>query len=96
METLISLVNHELPAWMVATSWLITTIAVFRTILSLWSKFERFSQWFRNTNRQITHWIRRWLGVPSVVTLTQAEYDALPDKDPNTLYAVQKNPTVDR
>ena len=96
METLIALVNHELPAWVAVTSWVVTTITVLRTIGSLWSRFRRFAQWLRNTNRQITHLIRRWLGVPSVVTLTQAEYDALPDKDPNTFYLIPENPTVDR
>ena len=90
METIFTLINHEVPAWVVVI------IAIFQATLSFLSKLRRFALLLRDSNRRIAYWVRRWLRVAPIVNLTQREYDALPYKDPNTLYLIVEKPTAER
>ena len=101
METIFELVNYEVPAWV------IVLITVLNGIVSFWSKLRRFALLLRDFNRRLVYWIRHWLrvpsneavvrseAVPSIVNITQKEYDALPSKDPNTLYLISEEPTAE-
>ena len=90
METIFALINHQVPAWVVV---IMAVVQAAHLLLSSWSKIRRFALVLQETNRRLTYWVRRWLGISPTVKLTQKEYDALPSKDPNTLYLISGEPT---
>ena len=57
--------------------------AIYRGLLLAWRRSRKLARAISGANRYVTSGIRRWLGVPRTVSLMQAEYDALPVKDPN-------------
>ena len=84
MEEISAFFNIDVPAWVVFV------IAGTQAILSFWSRLHRFTLFVRDTNRRLTGLVRRWLGLHKTIALTQKEYDALPNKEENTLYLVKE------
>ena len=74
--------GHDLPAWVVALLW------VLREAFTLRRRVLGFFKLLRRADRQAARLVRRWLGVSRTEYLTQAQYDAIPCKDPETQYNI--------
>jgi hypothetical protein len=78
-----------------APLWLVVTLAILQLIghlRTLWATLTQIGRWIRVLSRYAAHRVRLWLNVKKVVGLTQSEYDALPVKEPDTVYMI----TADR
>ena len=83
-----AILGADVPAWTAILGTVAFIWAICRDLFSVLRGILRFAQTVRSINRHVTSGVRRWLGTPTVVTLTQAQYDALPVKDRNTFYAI--------
>jgi hypothetical protein len=90
VEPLVAVLNADVPAWVAALIGFVSNVrAICRGLFLAWRGSRKLAWAVSGANRYVTSGIRRWLGVPQTVSLTQAEYDALPVKDPNTVYLVK-------
>ena len=54
----------------------------------IWFKRQILAPLVRQAGKALAKRIRRWLEVAQTVSLTQEEYDSLPQKDPDTIYVI--------
>jgi hypothetical protein len=79
---------------MSAPMWLVIALAILQVIgyiRALWATLKQVGRWLRSMSNYAAIWVRRWLGVNRQVTLTQAEYDALPEKEKDTVYMIRED-----
>ena len=74
--------------WVVIVIAIVQAISLFRT---LWATLKQINRWLRALSNYGANLVRRWLGVPKQITMTQAEYDALPVKEKGTVYMITEN-----
>ena len=74
-----------------APLWVVVILAFFNlltTLFTTWERIVKLTKWLGNRINRFAKEMLMRLGFKPIVSLTQEEYDALPIKDENTLYAI--------